>query len=127
MSEDKKKDRIVLVTGASGYVGGRLVSALEERGERVRCLTRNPGYLAGRFSPDTRIIADDVLDTDSLEAALAGVDTAYYMVHSMGSGDNFEEQDRIGARNFAPKTSRSPASPMSLWKFFALRSLNNSI
>lgn len=101
MSENKKKDRIVLVTGASGYVGGRLVPALEERGERVRCLARNPGYLAGRFSPDTRIVAGDVLDTDSLETALAGVDTAYYMVHSMGSGDNFEEQDRIGARNFA--------------------------
>lgn len=101
MSEDKKKDRILLVTGASGYVGGRLVPALEEKGERVRCLARNPGYLAGRFSPDTRIIAGDVLDPDSLETALEGVDTAYYMVHSMGSGDNFEEQDRIGARNFA--------------------------
>lgn len=101
MSEDKKKNRTVLVTGASGYVGGRLVPALEERGERVRCLARNPGYLAGRFSPDTRIIAGDVLDPDSLETAFEGVDTAYYMVHSMGSGDNFEEQDRIGARNFA--------------------------
>ena len=101
MSKDKKKDRIVLVTGASGYIGGRLVPVLEERGERVRCLARNPGYLAGRFSPDTRIIAGDVLDPDSLETALEGVDTAYYLVHSMGSGDNFEEQDRIGARNFA--------------------------
>ena len=101
MSEDKKKDRIVLVTGASGYVGGRLVPALEEKGERVRCLARNPGYLAGRFSPDTRIVAGDVLDPGSLGIALEGVDTAYYMVHSMGSGDDFEEQDRIGARNFA--------------------------
>ena len=101
MSEDKKKDRIVLVTGASGYVGGRLVPALEEKGERVRCLARNPGYLAGRFSPDTRIVAGDVLDPGSLEIALEGVDTAYYMVHSMGSGDDFEERDRTGARNFA--------------------------
>ncbi len=101
MSEDKKKDRIVLVTGASGYVGGRLVPALEEKGERVRCLARNPGYLAGRFSPDTRIVAGDVLDPGSLEIALEGVDTAYYMVHSMGSGGSFEEQDRTGARNFA--------------------------
>ena len=67
----------------------------------MRCLARNPGYLAGRFSPDTQIMAGDVLDPDSLEIALKGVDTAYYMVHSMGSGDNFEEQDRIGARNFA--------------------------
>ena len=106
MSEDKKKDRIVLVTGASGYVGGRLVPALEEKGERVRCLARNPGYLAGRFSPDTRIVAGDVLDPGSLEIALEGVDTAYYMVHSMGSGDDFEERDRIGARNFARAASR---------------------
>ena len=67
----------------------------------MRCLARNPGYLAGRFSPDTQIMAGDVLDPDSLEIALKGVGTAYYMVHSMGSGDNFEEQDRIGARNFA--------------------------
>ena len=101
MSEDKKKDRIVLVTGASGYVGGRLVPVLEGRGELVRCLARNPAYLAGRFSPATQIIAGDVLDPDSLDIALQGVDTAYYMVHSMGSGDNFEEQDRIGAHNFA--------------------------
>ena len=101
MSEDKKKDRIVLVTGASGYVGGRLIPVLGGRGERVRCLARNPGYLVGRFSPDTQIMAGDVLDPGSLEIALEGVDTAYYMVHSMGSGDNFEEQDRNGARNFA--------------------------
>ncbi len=53
MSEDKKKDRIVQVTRASGYIGGRLIPVLEERGERVRCLARNPGYLTGRFSPDT--------------------------------------------------------------------------
>ena len=70
MSEDKAKKRIVLVTGASGYVGGRLVPVLEERGERVRCLARNPGYLAGRLSPDTQIVAGNVLDPDSLGIAL---------------------------------------------------------
>ena len=101
MSQDKGKDRLVLVTGASGYVGGRLVPVLEERGERVRCLARNPQYLAGRFCSDTEIVAGDVLDRDSLRVALEGVDTAYYLVHSMGSGSNFEEQDRIGAQNFA--------------------------
>ncbi len=98
---DRKKDRLVLVTGASGYVGGRLVPALEERGERVRCLARNPQYLAGRFCSSTEIVAGDVLDRDSLRVALEGVNTAYYLVHSMGSRANFEAQDRIGAQNFA--------------------------
>ena len=101
MSQDKGKDKLVLVTGASGYVGGRLVPALEERGTRVRCLARNPQYLTGRFCSDTEIVAGDVLDRDSLKVALEGVDTAYYLVHSMGSRANFEEQDRIGAQNFA--------------------------
>ena len=92
---------VVLVTGASGYVGGRLVPALEERGVRVRCLARTPGYLSGRFSPTTEIVRGDVLEPGSLLTALEGVHTAYYLVHSMGSGADFEEQDRIGARNFA--------------------------
>ena len=91
----------VLVTGASGYVGGRLVPALEARGYRVRCLARRPEFLAGRFRPDTGIVSGDVLDPDSLRSALEGVDTAYYLVHSMGASGDFEEQDRLGARNFA--------------------------
>ncbi|MCY3598796.1 MAG: SDR family oxidoreductase [Gemmatimonadetes bacterium] len=95
------RPRRVLVTGASGYVGGRLVPALEARGERVRCLARNPRYVANRFSSRTEILAGDVLDPDSLVEALQGVDTAYYLVHSMGSKADFEEQDRLGAGNFA--------------------------
>ena len=101
MTDSKRPERLVLVTGASGYVGGRLVPALEARGERVRCLARNPRYLAGRFSPATEIVRGDVLDPDSLAAALEGVDTAYYLVHSMGSKADFEARDRVGARNFA--------------------------
>ena len=107
MNERKGKERIVLVTGASGYVGGRLVPALEEGGTRVRCLARTPGYLAGRFSPSTEIVRGDVLDPASLVAALDGVHSAYYLVHSMGAGADFEEQDRIGARNFARAALRS--------------------
>lgn len=104
--DDERSPGIVLVTGASGYVVGRLVPALEERGVPVRCLARTPGYLAGRFRPATEIVRGDVLDPGSLDSALRGVDTAYYLVHSMGSGAGFRERDRIGAHNFARAARR---------------------
>jgi uncharacterized protein YbjT (DUF2867 family) len=67
----------------------------------VRCLARRPEYLSGRVGPGTEVVGGDVLDPASLTEALAGVDTAYYLVHSMGSTGSFEEQDRIGAERFA--------------------------
>jgi uncharacterized protein YbjT (DUF2867 family) len=92
--------RLVLLTGATGYVGGRLLRRLEERGERVRCLTRRLGALApGRDT--TMVVVGDVLDGESLHAALRGVEAAYYLVHSMGSAGSFEEEDRRAALNFA--------------------------
>jgi len=93
--------RLILVTGATGYVGGRLLRLLEERGATVRCLARRPEYLQGRVRPATEVVAGDVLDAASLPPALQGVDTAYYLVHSMGSSGPFEEQDRLGAGHFA--------------------------
>jgi len=93
----------VLLTGASGYVGGRLLSRLETRGLPVRCLARRPEFLAERVGPKTEVVEGDVLREETLRAALEGVHTAYYMVHSMGSTsrDGFEAQDRLGAQNFA--------------------------
>ena len=91
----------VLLTGATGYVGGRLLPLLESRGSKVRCLARRPENLKGRTGPDTEIVAGDVLDPDSLRNALEGIDTAYYLVHSMGSTGSFEDQDRAAATNFA--------------------------
>jgi uncharacterized protein YbjT (DUF2867 family) len=92
---------LVLLTGASGYVGGRLLKALEDAGARLRCVARRPDYLRSRVATATEVVRGDVLDRASLEAALRGVSTAYYLVHSMGSAGSFEEKDREGARNFA--------------------------
>ncbi len=92
---------LVLVTGATGYVGGRLWRRLEMSGYRVRCMARNPERLAGRTAPGSETVRGDVLEPATLREALAGVAVAYYLVHSMGSSGGFEEQDRRGARNFA--------------------------
>jgi uncharacterized protein YbjT (DUF2867 family) len=92
---------VVLLTGASGYVGGRLLKALENARVRLRCLARRPEYLRSRVAAETEIVRGDVLDPASLATALQNVSTAYYLVHSMGSVGSFEEKDREGARNFA--------------------------
>jgi uncharacterized protein YbjT (DUF2867 family) len=99
MSPDPRGHGLVLVTGATGYVGGRLLSLLEERGERVRCLTRRPEAL-GDHTGTAEIVTGDVLDVDTLHPALEGVDVAYYLVHSMASSGRFEEEDRRAAENF---------------------------
>lgn len=95
--------KTVLLTGVSGYVGGRLLPRLEGQGHRVRCLERRPEFLRGRVDPKTEIVQGDVLRPETLSSALEGVDTAYYLVHSMGTADSdgFEAQDRLGAENFA--------------------------
>lgn len=93
--------KLVLLTGATGYVGGRLLPLLEQQGVRVRCLTRRPEAIRERVGTTTEMIAGDVLDFASLAGAFQGIDTAYYFVHSMGADRDFAEQDRIGATNFA--------------------------
>ncbi len=93
--------RLVLLTGATGYVGGRLRAALETQGRPLRCMTRRPEHLRPRVAAATEVVAGDVLNPSSLPAALAGVDTAYYLVHSMETAGSFSEADRAGARNFA--------------------------
>ena len=92
--------RRILLTGATGYVGGRLLPMLEQRGYLVRCLARCPENLEPRVGKNTEIVAGDVLQRDSLEGAFTGVDVAYYLVHSMGSSGPFEDQDRLAAHNF---------------------------
>lgn len=91
----------VLLTGASGYIGGRLLPLLQADGLAVRCLARRPEFLTGHVPPGTEIVQGNVLDPASLTAALEGVETAYYLIHSMGDGGNFQHQERRGAIHFA--------------------------
>ena len=98
---------VILVTGASGYVGNHLWRRLEEAGYKVRCLARRRESLAGRVGAATQIVEGDLLKPETLEPALAGVETAYYLVHSMGSGRDFEEEDRTAARNFGEAARRA--------------------
>ncbi|MFN0118066.1 MAG: DUF2867 domain-containing protein [Elusimicrobiota bacterium] len=95
------RSKIILVTGATGYVGGRLFKALEESGANIRCMVRRPENLRAKTKPTTEIVAGDVSDLDSLNKALSGVDTAFYLIHSMQEGERFEELERAGAENFA--------------------------
>jgi len=97
MSSDSR----VLVTGGTGYVGGRLIPLLEQRGHRVRCLARRPEFLQSRVGPATEVVAGDVLQPETLVTALRDIETAFYLVHSMGAGKDFEDEDRLAARNFA--------------------------
>lgn len=91
---------LVLLTGATGYIGGRLLTQLEDAGYRVRCLTRRPDELTGRIGGGTETAYADMFKPESLREAMEGGDIAYYLVHSMGTADDFEERDRIAARNF---------------------------
>jgi uncharacterized protein YbjT (DUF2867 family) len=91
----------VLVTGATGYIGGRLVQRLLDAGYKVRCLVRDPSRLQGRsWQSRVDIVTGDALDPVSLDAALAGVQSAYYLIHGMKGGKVNAERDLRAARNF---------------------------
>jgi uncharacterized protein YbjT (DUF2867 family) len=97
----------VLLTGASGYVGGRLIPLLEQQSVVLRCLARNPDKLRPLVGTSTEVVRGDVLDPSSLDAALEGVQTAYYLVHLMSGSADFEKEDRMAAKNFADAAKRS--------------------
>ncbi len=98
---------VVLLTGASGYVGGRLIPLLEQQPLVLRCLVRNPEKLRPHVGESTQIVWGDVLDTASLDATLQGVHTAYYLVHLMSASKDFEKEDRQAAKNFAQAAKKA--------------------
>lgn len=102
-------DRRVLVTGATGYVGGRLVPRLIESGTAVRCMTRDPSKLDGvSWRDDVEVVRGDLLDAESLEGVFDTCTEAVYLVHSMEQGSSdFGERDRRAAQNFAEAVGRS--------------------
>ncbi|HEY2428474.1 MAG TPA: NAD(P)H-binding protein, partial [Acidimicrobiales bacterium] len=92
---------VILLTGGSGYVGGRLIPLLEHRRVSLRCLAREPERMRPRVVSSTQVVRGDVLDRPSLDVALRGVHTAYYLVHLMSGSKDFERDDRQAARNLA--------------------------
>jgi uncharacterized protein YbjT (DUF2867 family) len=94
-------DETILLTGATGYVGGFLLRCLQDAGRSLRCLTRRPEALAGEVAAGTEIVTGDLFEVESLAVAMRGVHTAYYLVHSMGAAGDFKELDRRAAANFA--------------------------
>lgn len=95
-----------LVVGASGYIGTNLVEFLLAEGRPVRAASRNIEVLEGRGWEGVEFCQADVLEPETLDTALAGVDTAYYLVHSMAAGKSFPEIDARAARNFAQAAAR---------------------
>src|SRR6476659_8061851 len=94
-----------LVTGASGYIGGRLVPELLSAGYAVRCMARDPGKLSDRpWADDVEIAVADVMDGGAVRRALDGVDVAYYLIHALGTDASFERRDRDAAQTFAAAT-----------------------
>lgn len=94
-------EQTILLTGATGYIGGRLLKRLEAQGRSVRCLCRDPSRLRGRVQESTELAAGDVLDPATLPGAFDGVATAYYLVHALSEGEDFEAKERRSAEHFA--------------------------
>src|SRR4030095_17068516 len=103
--------RTALVTGATGFIGGRLANALVDGGWEVRALVRDRGRAGELAERGIELVEGDVLDAESLRGAGDGVEVAYYLVHGMGRGGEggFAEREREAARNFAEMATREGA------------------
>jgi uncharacterized protein YbjT (DUF2867 family) len=90
-----------LVTAATGYIGKSIVRPLEEAGYRVRAAARSPKKLVGIVTPQTEVVTADAFDEEAVAASLAGVDTAYYLIHTLAEGADYAKRDHESAEIFA--------------------------
>ena len=111
----------VLVTGATGYIGGRLVPRLLERDVDVRCVARDPARLAGRPWPGVEIVRGDLSSLADAARALEGVDATYYLVHSMAGGTAYRVRDRAIARTFGAAAAARGVQKITTWGASVLR------
>lgn len=91
----------ILLTGATGYIGGRLLRRLQDGNRVIRCLARKPEYLRPKVASTTEVVQGDLFDPSSLKSAFSDVDVAFYLVHSMSDSDGFEILEQRSAKNFA--------------------------
>jgi uncharacterized protein YbjT (DUF2867 family) len=104
---DNSASPVILLTGGTGYVGGRLIPLLEPQPVKLRCLARRPDQMQSRVRPGTEIAQGNVLDPASLDEAMKNVHTAYYLVHLMSGSKDFEKEDRQAATNFAQAAKKA--------------------
>ncbi len=104
VSEPFKKDyelNNILIVGATGYIGKNLIDRLQKKKCAIRCLVRNANSLKGNLPNPPQIIRGDLLDLESLKNAFKGIDTAFYLAHSLDVKNDFEKSEKIAATNFA--------------------------
>jgi uncharacterized protein YbjT (DUF2867 family) len=101
-------NELILVTGASGYIGGCLIPRLLDKGHRLRCLSRNPAQLENRsWFSRVEFVQGDILSSETVDKALEGVTASYYLVHNMASGDRYPERDLLAATHFGSAAGRA--------------------
>jgi len=97
----EKKQPEILLTGATGYIGRKLLKQIGKMGLSTRCLVRHPKSLTSPIGPDTEVAQGDVLKLESLKPAFRRIKKVFYLIHALGSKRSFEQEESIGAQNFS--------------------------
>jgi len=124
VSEYFKKDsefKNILIVGATGYIGQNLIDRLQEKKCAIRCLVRNANSLKSNLPNPPQIMRGDLLDLESIKNAFKGIDTAFYLAHSLDAKNDFDQLEKIAAKNFA-----TAAKSANIKRIIYLGALGNS-